>query len=629
MGDFGNINYNVDVPSAAQRWEQAGQKVAGSMDAASSALMQFQQGVLKNEALKANTLLGNNLKQANLYIQTTPYVTREEVQKGFSGKAWEDLPEDLKKDVLGPVDNPDDPGIPMWKLAPHIFNRVAAESTDAAAKLISEPGWQNEFRTHASAEVGNFKGAMLQNQFEHYKADSRLNEQTAVNSAVDAQRWDYARAIVNHMTFHSPSEREALNRVIQIEEKVSPLKSAGYSSDPTKVQAAIDSIGTDPKLFEGVPQDKLDFYQNKLENHLVQLQRRAEHQQAQFEKAGRDAAGQQVFAAFRQSLASGEPIPLSVVPDPDRSKGITVETAENLLNLVEKMNKRDQKSNLSVRQDLITLRARDNVTFQNKNLLQNAKYLSPEDYYALEKMQMEDRMKAQDAGHAKELARMHSDKTDAINEFTGNKLQPHTRPEDKAKMDSLEYALDQGIEAWQKKNPGKYPDRETIIGISNLSLGGKTGTFTRASGSEALSKENLYVQSAIIKDVKQSGRMASPEVYKTELANWKAERKKLVEAWDVHAPGDKPSDQAMYDIYRALRDNAKTHRLDQQLSLQGITTPTDSARLQLLISPYASETARQRASAAREGKMIEDAALDEARRGVKIPPPPTIELQGP
>ena len=203
-------------------------------------------------------------------------------------------------------------------------------------------------------------------------------------------------------------------------------------------------------------------------------------------------------------------------------------------------------------------------------------------------------------------------------------------------MDSLEYALDQGIEAWQKKNPGKYPDREVIIGISNLTLGKKTGgvfsadIFASSSGSEALTKEPLVIQAAIIKDVKQSGRLGTPEIYAAKLKDWKAERKKLVEAWDVNAPGDKPSDQAMYDVYRALSDPKTVDRLNLDLAIKHRVLPSESGRLQLLITPYATETARLKASDRRDAKATEDAVLEEARREVQArPPPPTIELQGP
>lgn len=515
------------------------------------------------------------------------------------------------------MDSPDDPGIPMWKVAPHIFNKAAQEATDSAAGLISEEGWQNEFRTQAMGDVAHFQKRMLESQFDNFKADSKLAEIAYYKETIQAGNWDGANAHINTMRFHSPTEKEILRREVLVTKELSPLKTAGFSQDPVKVQEAIDSISAKPGEFANVPADQLDFMQNKLETHLVQLERRAEHREIQRQKAAREQAGGQIFQAYRSSLATGAPIPMSLVPDPDPAKGITVETSENFLNLVGKMNKRDQTSNLAVRQDLLTLRARDNVAFQNRNLLNDAKYLSPEDYLYLEKQQMEDRMKSGDAGHAKEIARMHSDKVDAIHEFTGNKLKPQSRPQDKAEMDSLEYAIDQGIEAWQRNNPGKYPDRETVLGIANLTLGKKTGTFTSASGSEVLTKEPLVIQAAIIKDVKQSGRMGSPEVYAAELQNWKTERKKLVEAWDTNAPGDTPSEQAMFDVYRQLRSDAVRQRLDQQLILMGITNPTESARLQLLITPYASEKARTRVGD-RNAQDAQDAALvDEAAAELK------------
>ena len=623
--DFGNINYGMPVPDSGFGAVEKGLKQgAAAVEGAEQAALTYAHGVLRNQSLQAGILLNKALANTHDFINQTPYMDRVSVQKMFKGKAWDALPEDLKKDVLGPVDNPDDPGVPMWKLVPHIVNQVGEEATDAAAKMITAPGWQNEFRTAAIADVQRLRSQANNAQFDSFRADSKLAEIAYYKQAMQGQNFDGAAAHINTMRWHSPAEKDILRREVLVGREISPLRNASLSQDPVKVQEAIDSISSNPEKFANVPADQLDFMQNKLENHQVQLQRRAEHVQAQFEKAGREAAGKQVFAAFRDSLATGNPISVSVVPDPDRSKGITVETSENLLNLVEKMNKRDQKSNLAVRQDLITLRARDNVKFQNMNLLQNAKYLSPEDYYALEKMQMEDRMKSQDAGHSKELARMHSDKFDAIHEFTGNKLKPQTIPADKAKFDSLEYALDQGIEAWQKNNGGKYPDRETIIGISNLTLGGKTGGWFEGtrSGSENLSKENLYVQSAIIKDVKQSGRLGTPEIYAAKLKDWKAERKRLVEAWDVHAPGDAPTDQAMYDVYRALKDPATVDRLNLDLAIKYRVKPTESARLQLLIGPYASEAARLKASDRHAAEATEAAALEEARREAAARPPP-------
>ena len=632
MANFGQINYGMPVPdSGFGALEKGIKQTAQAVQGAEEAALVYQQGVLRNQALQASTLLAKQLSDANQFIKQTPYVDRTSAKKMFQGKAWEALPEELKQDILGPVANPDDPGIPMWKVAPHIVNQVGQEATDAAAKMITAPGWQNEFRTKADLDVQAFRAQALDHQFESFRTDSKLAEIAYFKQAIQSQSWDSANAAITQMRFHSPTEKDILRREVLVSRELSPLKSASYSSDPVKVQEAIDSIGSKPEAFANVPADQLDFMQNKLENHLVQLERRAEHAQLQREKAARQEAGAQVFAAYRESLVTGNPIPVSVVPDPDPARGITLETSENLLGLVTRMNARgDQKSNLAVRQDLITLRARDNLKFQNINLLQSAKYLSPEDYLALEKMQMEDRMKAKDAGHSKELARMHADKVDAINEFTGNKLQPGTNPADKAKMNSLEYALDQGIEAWQKNNNGQYPDRETILGIANITLGRETNGWFDAtrSGSEILTKEPLVIQAAIIKSVKESGRMGTPETYKAELNAWKDSQSGIRDAWETYAPGDTPSLQQMFEVHRALRDPASVEKLDLELGIHHRVRPTPSGRLQLLITRYASQEARLRAGDAR-AQAERDRQLEQLRRDTKVPPPPDFELAGP
>jgi hypothetical protein len=70
-------------------------------------------------------------------------------------------------------------------------------------------------------------------------------------------------------------------------------------------------------------------------------------------------------------------------------------------------------------------------------------------------------------------------------------------------------------------------------------------------------------------------------------------------------------------------------RLNLDLAIKHRVLPTESARLQLLIGQYASESARLKASDRRAADATEQAALEEARRATKANPPPTSRVPAP
>ena len=483
MGKFGEINYGMPVPDSGMGALGQGLKqAAGAVAEVDQALTVYQQGVLKNQALQASTLLGKSLFQTNQFIKQTPYMPRDEVRKAFSGKAWEDLPSELREEVEAPVDNPDDPGIAMWKLAPHIFRKASEEATDAAAQMIKAPGWQNEFRTGAIGEVAAFQGKMMEHQFENFRQDSRLTEGNAFKEAVNAQRWDYANYIAGKMQFHSPAEREQLKGVVELEKARAPLNAAMLSTSPAEVSLALADLKAHPENYAGLPIKDQQIYATQLMAHQREL--------ATWDEKARAAAvtqnGKLAWDQLLKAEQDGRPLHMGMAGRP--GEALDPEGIKQRMEYIRRVQRGENiTTNPAVQKALMDQWASKPEDFAKEDLTRYRLHLSNADYEYLLKGQKDLRIKGGEETKSSQIKAIQQAKTDVITSAFG--LDPKDE-KDLPRIHQLEFMVDQGVKAFRANNGGREPNYAEAVGIADAAIGGKGG-WTSKTGTEAMMKKPL------------------------------------------------------------------------------------------------------------------------------------------
>lgn len=596
MAEFGNINYTLPVPDlgdAALR--QAGQQAQRAVEGADQALMAYQHGVLKNQALQASTLLGKNLFTANEFIKTTPYLSREKVREGFQGKAWDALPEDLKKEVLTEPANADDPGIPMWKLAPHIYDKVAQESTDAAADLIKAPGWQNEFRTHAIGEVDLFRKKMMEHQFESFKADSRLTEQQAFKDAVNAQRWDYANFIAGKMSFHSPAEREQFKGIVAMEKEKAPLNAAILSQDPAEVVTALANMREHPETMANIPLHEQRVYAAQLQHHLTELGTQAEAAR----KKAVEQNGKLVWDQLLTAEQDGRPLTMEMAGRPGAD--LDPEGIKARMEYIRRAQAGEHTvTNPAVYKALLDQWASKPEDFAKEDLTRYINHLSPQDREYLQKGQKDLRMKGAEDSKSATLKAIQQAKTDVITSAFG--LDPKD-DKDLPRIHQLEFAIEEGVKAFRANNGGREPNYAEAVQIGDATVGQKGGMFSK-TGTQQMMKQPLPIAVGLLQKIHDEGRFPTPEAQADEIERFEATSPIITTAWERWAPHDRLTDAVQMDVYRQFTDPSSRARLDAQLQAAGLK-PSDAGRLQLLITQVASPASRIEAASKTQQEEFE------------------------
>jgi len=594
--DFGNINYGMPVPDSGFGAVEKGLKQgAQAVEGADQAVMAYTHGVLKNQSLQASTLLGKQLHAANTFIKTTPYVPREQVQKAFSGKAWDALPEELKKDVLTPPVNPDDPGIPMWKLAPHLFNQVAQESTDAAAEIITAPGWQNEFRSHAEGEIQLFQGKMLEHQFESYKADSRLSEQNAFKEAVNAQRWDYANFIAGKMGFHSPAEREQFKGIVAMEREKSPLNDALLSQSPAEVSLALADMKAHPENYANIPRPEQRTYALQLQHHIREL--------ATQDEAARKAAitqnGKLAWDQLLKAEQDGRPLNMGMAGRPGES--LDPEGIKQRMEYIRRAQAGEHTvTNPAVQKALLDQWASKPEDFAKEDLTRYRLHLANTDYEYLIKGQKDLRIKGSEETRSSQIRAIQQAKTDVITSAFG--LDPKDEKH-LPRIHQLEFMVDEGVKAFRANNSGREPNYAEAVQIADASIGQKGGMFAK-TGTQEMMKKPLPIAVGLIQKIHDEGRFPTPEAQADEIEKFDLAAPVITAAWARWAPNDHLTDAVQMDLYRQMTDPASRARLDAQLQAAGLK-PSEAGRLQLLTTQLASPASRITAASTTQTEEFE------------------------
>ena len=596
MAKFGEIPYGMPVPASGfGALEKGIQQTAQSVNDAEASVLAYQQGVLKNQAFQASTKLGRDLFETNQFIKMTPYLSREKIREGFQGQAWEDLPEDLKQEIDTTPENPDDPGIPMWKVAPHIFRKAARESTEQATALIKAPGWQNEFRTQAVGEVTAFEAKMLEHQFESFRQDSRLTEQEAFKNAVNAQRWDYAAFIASKMNFHSPAEREQFKGVVELEKARAPLNAALLSTSPAEVALTLSDMRSNPENYAAIPLKDKQLYAAQLMAHQRELATWDE----QAKKKAVEQNGKLAWDNLLKAEQDGRPLTMSMAGRPGES--LDPDGVRARMEYIRRKQKgEDIVTNPAVQKALFDQWASKPEDFAKEDLTRYRLHLSNGDYEYLLKGQKDLRMKGAEESKSSQVKAIQQAKTDVITSAYG--LDPKDEKH-LPRIHQLEFMVDQGIKAFRANNGGREPNYAEAVQIADAAIGQKGGWVSK-TGTEEMMKKPLPIAVGLIQKITDEGRFPTPEAQADEIERFDVTAPVITAAWARWAPQDALTDATQMDIYRQMTDPASRARLDAQLQAAGLK-PSEAGRLQLLTTQLASPASRIEAASKTQTEEFE------------------------
>jgi hypothetical protein len=292
------------VGENAARAKQQLSQVAGT---AGQMAGEMAQAILKNQALRATADAKETQSQTLDFIESHPYIAKEDLRSRMSAEDYESWhasldPDDKQRDA-----------VPMYKAGGALFESVAKKSRDDYSKYISSPIARSDWVETDRSETTNFKadrlnrvmaGQMVQDQ----RAEAKANLDKLLDSAKDGKDYDLAVAAMRANSFLSPAEKDVLTQnALQMKDRGPSMRSmAGLDVDGMREELTkLENPDTAKQFFPHTNDEQRLHLQTQLRSHinLVESMKRAGDD---LEEKRRKQQDDRTLGTLAQSLVQGE-----------------------------------------------------------------------------------------------------------------------------------------------------------------------------------------------------------------------------------------------------------------------------------------------------------------------------------
>jgi hypothetical protein len=282
MPNLAPIDYGQPVQVVDQRGSNAllaavdeqGRKRHAAMDALGTNIentaQTITQGLLHNQALKATAAAKESQSELLKYIETNPYVSKEDLRQRMSPEDYDAWHAKLDPEYR------DRDTVPMYKAASELFDSGSKRARDEFSQYISTPGWRERWALTDQAETTNFKsdrlnrvvaGQMVNDQ----RAEAKTHLDKLLASATDTKDIELAiRAMRGNMFLH-PAERDALEQdARKVQDRLPSTQAmAGLDVPGMKTELTkLENPDTAKQFYGHMADDERVHLQTQLRSHI-------------------------------------------------------------------------------------------------------------------------------------------------------------------------------------------------------------------------------------------------------------------------------------------------------------------------------------------------------------------------
>jgi hypothetical protein len=256
---------------AERRQEQARGALGDVGNWVGTEVHQVAQALVQSQSLKATADAKETQSKLLDYIESTPYVSKDDLRERMAPSDYESWhasldPEYKSKDV-----------VPMYKVGSALFESGAKQAREQASQYISAPGWRERWTDTDRAETATFKsdrlnrvmaGQMVNDQ----RVEAKTNLNRLVDSAKSAQDIDLAIAAMRGNGFLHPAEKQELEKdALQARDRMPAMQSMnaldvpGMRAELTK----LENPETSKQFFSHTGDEARLHLQTQLRSHIA------------------------------------------------------------------------------------------------------------------------------------------------------------------------------------------------------------------------------------------------------------------------------------------------------------------------------------------------------------------------